>query len=102
MCFKARKMSHDEKKSILTEMKACFKCLKIGHQSRKCRSRLRCVICGQSHTPLKCQSLPVVKQQSGDAKAEDVGEDPVMTNQTSTQVFLQTLRITLKETTGTS
>ncbi|XP_018577341.1 uncharacterized protein LOC108915711 [Anoplophora glabripennis] len=101
MCFKAQKMGYDEKKNIIAEKKACFKCLKVGHQLRKCRSRLRCVVCGQSHAPLMCQSLPSIKQESDGAKAKDAGGDQVMTNQTSKQVFLQTLRITLKGATGT-
>ncbi|KAG5892767.1 hypothetical protein JTB14_007983 [Gonioctena quinquepunctata] len=57
-CFKAQKLSFVQKKNTLSDKKACFRCLKIGHISRRCRSRLKCVICGKSHVTLMCADLP--------------------------------------------
>ena len=102
-CFKAQKMSFDEKKNILSEKKACFRCLKIGHQIRKCRSKLKCVICGQSHVPLMCLDLATIKQQSNSLdthKVDNANKDQIFANQTSAHVFLQTLRVAIKGKSG--
>ncbi|XP_050306312.1 uncharacterized protein LOC126743324 [Anthonomus grandis grandis] len=111
-CFKANKMSLEEKKNILSSKKACFRCLKVGHQSRRCRGRFNCVVCEKSHLVLMCPSLSVnqvaSKQekcynggQSSDVREErTVVRDQTLANYTNTYVFLQTLRVQLKGLNG--
>ncbi|KAG5873826.1 hypothetical protein JTB14_027376 [Gonioctena quinquepunctata] len=98
-CFKAQKLSSDQKKNTLSEKKACFRCLKTGHMSRRCRSRLKCVICRESHETYMWADLPSNKiisagQFSGIRDKECTKtENQVLTNHTSTHVFLQTLHV---------
>lgn len=107
-CFKAQKLSLDKKKSILSNNKACFCCLKIGHQARLCRARLKCVICGRSHFPLMCPSLPANSQQkvSGPSKLGDnsvpneVSKELVSVDGACSHVFMQTLKIRLEGING--
>lgn len=56
-CEKARKMTLDEKKSVLQRKNACFNCLKIGHQSRVCRGNQKCVMCSRRHVVLMCPDV---------------------------------------------
>ncbi|KAJ8918883.1 hypothetical protein NQ315_011175, partial [Exocentrus adspersus] len=98
-CFKARKLSLEEKKKVLTEKNACFRCLNLYHQAKKCRIRLRCIVCTRSHSVLMCPELPVNKHaenQKVNPNTETVAKDNVLTNCTSPLIFLQTLRISLK------
>ncbi|KAG5869106.1 hypothetical protein JTB14_032914 [Gonioctena quinquepunctata] len=60
-CFKAHKYSLEQKRKISTNKKACFRCLKTGHQSRKCHERLKCLLCGKQHVTLMCPELPANK-----------------------------------------
>ncbi|KAF2886475.1 hypothetical protein ILUMI_19697 [Ignelater luminosus] len=105
-CFKAQKMSLDERKNILVEKKTCFRCLKVGDQSRKCRIRLKCIVCGYSHAPLMCSDLVDKKQQFDNSDGKKMPDNQVdkaqaLANQRSPPIFLQTLRINLKGVTGT-
>lgn len=106
-CFKAQKMSLEQRKEVAAKYKACFRCLKIGHQSRQCRGRMRCLLCGRSHVSLMCSELLATTKQDGgnDKQCEPTTtEEPsgshfrehTLANHTSTQVFLQTLRVTIK------
>lgn len=97
-CFKAQKMSFDEKKNLLYEKKACFRCLRIGHQTRKCHIKHKCVICGQAHLPLMCPDLEKIKSKSDslNTQVDKVNKDQVLANQTNTHIFLQTLRVAVK------
>lgn len=40
---------HREKIDFLKEKGVCFGCLKIGHMSKDCKSRLTCDVCNQNH-----------------------------------------------------
>ena len=44
-CFKAQKMSIEEKHDIANNKKCCFACLKVGHVKRSCRAILKCTFC---------------------------------------------------------
>ena len=44
-CFKAQKMSIEEKRDIANKKKCCFACLKVGHVKKRCRAVLKCIIC---------------------------------------------------------
>ncbi|KAJ8980827.1 hypothetical protein NQ317_018407 [Molorchus minor] len=97
-CFKAQKLSYDQKKGYFDGKGACFRCLKIGHQSRLCRGRLKCIICGKSHVALMCQELSANRQREGKSDQKNAKEEVVTethqalansTNQHSTAEFLR-------------
>ncbi|KAG5871236.1 hypothetical protein JTB14_007116 [Gonioctena quinquepunctata] len=72
---------------------------------RKCRSRLKCVVCGSSHVPLMCLDLPSKKLQKSSEETEKhsqgVQKDESMANLTGEHVFLQVLRVVIRGTSGT-
>lgn len=97
-CEKARKMSLDEKKSILQQKHACFNCLKIGHQSRMCRSNLRCAMCSKRHVLLMCPEIGSRGEVTVPINADEVKEKVLSnSNQTrETDVILQTLHAKIR------
>ncbi|XP_018577158.1 uncharacterized protein LOC108915574 [Anoplophora glabripennis] len=97
-------MTLEERKRIVLEKGACFKCLKAGHISKKYRSRLKCIVCGYSHVPLMCLGLAEKKtspqQKESSSEQDNVKRDQVMSNQTSSYVFLQTVNFKVKGQSG--
>lgn len=107
-CFKAQNFTMEKKRSILNLKKACFNCLKIGHSARKCRGRLKCIVCSKSHVTLMCPDLLVNRStkdgSEGDQKDKTVHKSSEMlscTNGSGSFVFLQTLRVTIHGPNGT-
>ncbi|XP_050516071.1 uncharacterized protein LOC114341344 [Diabrotica virgifera virgifera] len=102
-CFKAQKMNLEEKKNCLSKHKACFFCLKGGHQARKCRTRLRCILCSKSHVPLMCPNLSTRKfpDLTDKQNVDNTPKDQTLSNFTHTHVFMQTVRVNLKGPNGT-
>ncbi|KAJ8941034.1 hypothetical protein NQ318_015510 [Aromia moschata] len=103
LCFKAQKMSLEQKRNALSGKKACFRCLKPGHQSKKCRGRLKCIVCSRSHATLMCPEISANKKldnkppdNNGSNVQEETERDRVLANNTRTQILLQTVRVTLK------
>lgn len=105
-CYKAQRMSYSQKRDLLSGKKACFRCLKPGHTSKKCRGRMRCMVCTRMHVSLMCPDLPVNKdvpklpdKRNRTNNNQEGHEDPVknqaLANQTGMHVFLQTLRVTI-------
>ncbi|XP_050503531.1 uncharacterized protein LOC126882602 [Diabrotica virgifera virgifera] len=98
-CFKAQKLTYDQKVNILTKKGACFRCLKIGHQSRRCRGQLSCLLCHKPHVPLMCRELSIGKvKKEEENKIEKDGQavpkiNQSLANSATTNVFLQTLRV---------
>ncbi|XP_050517597.1 uncharacterized protein LOC126892168 [Diabrotica virgifera virgifera] len=98
-CFKAQKLTYDQRVNILTEKGACFRCLKIGHQSRRCRGQLSCLLCHKPHVPLMCRefSMGKAKKEEENKIENDVQAVPKinqsLANSATTNVFLQTLRV---------
>nr|CAI5822055.1 unnamed protein product [Callosobruchus analis] len=65
-------------------------------QTRRCKGRIKCVVCSQSHVTLMCPDLAVNKanpelQERGGTQSRT--KEQSLANQTSTHVFLQTLRV---------
>ncbi|KAJ8914063.1 hypothetical protein NQ315_017584 [Exocentrus adspersus] len=100
-CFKARTMNLEQKRELLTKGKACFRCIKTGHSSWKCRSRVKCVVCGKSHVTLMCCELPVNGGKKPQEEQAKVSVEQVLASQTNAQVFLQTLRVNIAGRLGT-
>ncbi|KAJ8939437.1 hypothetical protein NQ318_010621 [Aromia moschata] len=75
---------------ILTKKRACLRCLKIGHQAKKCRGRLKCIVCTELsvNKELVEQSKPVET-----VEIENVTSEQAITNNTGGYVFLETLRV---------
>ncbi|KAF7641576.1 hypothetical protein LDENG_00277220 [Lucifuga dentata] len=48
-CSQFKLKIHQEKMSFIKENGICFGCLKVGHTSKDCRSRLDCNVCYQKH-----------------------------------------------------
>ncbi|KAJ8914983.1 hypothetical protein NQ315_002507 [Exocentrus adspersus] len=94
-CFKAQKMNLDQKRELLSRGKACFRCLKLGHSSRRCHSKVKCILCGKSHVTLMCCELPVNGGKKPQEEQAEGSTDQVLASQTNMPVFLQTLRVNL-------
>ncbi|XP_072403151.1 uncharacterized protein [Diabrotica undecimpunctata] len=99
-CFKAQKLTYEQKRNILAQKGACFRCLKIGHQARKCRGHLSCLVCSRSHVSLMCPTLSFnrtkannLEQKQQDDTVAKVDQALANSSNTNTQVFLQTLRV---------
>ncbi|KAJ8916963.1 hypothetical protein NQ315_008363 [Exocentrus adspersus] len=101
-CHKARKLTLADKKKVLKEKNACYRCLKVGHQFRKCHSSIRCIICNKWHAAMVCPELPANKRDinTEPTEIEPRTQDQVLANHTGSHVFLQTLSILLKCKTG--
>lgn len=95
-CFKAQKMTIDQKRDELSKNKACFRCLKRGHSSKKCYSKLKCLVCGNNHVAIMCPNLPSHKiQKSRTSNKESESISQVLSNQNFAEVYMQTLRVKL-------
>ncbi|KAJ8958670.1 hypothetical protein NQ318_016395 [Aromia moschata] len=92
-------MTYTQKRSILASKKACFRCLKMGHHTSRCKVRLSCIVCSRSHVAVMCPDILLNKNEHEALdKAnndQEISRDQTLTNQTNTHVFLQTLRVTI-------
>ncbi|GBM20292.1 hypothetical protein AVEN_195855-1 [Araneus ventricosus] len=100
-CFKARKMSSEERQKAVQNSRSCFLCLEKEHVIAKCRRKTSCVICGKKHHILLCrniQSAPVSVNIRKDESKETVTQrDETLANLARTpNVLLQTLMVTLR------
>lgn len=72
VCYRAEKMSLDEKKEAAKKNKLCLCCLKSGHFARNCPSQINCVECVKKHCKAMCPLRSVQKtneQSSNSAQA---------------------------------
>ncbi|KAJ8982623.1 hypothetical protein NQ317_002674 [Molorchus minor] len=91
----ARNMTLAQKRELLQRGKACYRCLRVGHSAKRCHSKQKCILCGKSHAILMCLELPAHKEERDKEGKQVEQSDQVLTNHTSTRVFLQTLRVHL-------
>jgi len=53
-CWSASSLSVEERSKRVRDGKLCFACLKPGHQVRKCKALIKCVVCQKKHYPIMC------------------------------------------------
>ncbi|GFV93266.1 putative RNA-directed DNA polymerase from transposon X-element [Trichonephila clavipes] len=53
-CFSARKLPLEEKRKLLVQKHACFRCLKTGHVSRSCKYKVKYLSCDKNHYTIMC------------------------------------------------
>ena len=51
-CYNFIGFSYDDRVEFIKKNKLCFGCFCLGHQSKDCRSRLKCDVCQKSHSTL--------------------------------------------------
>ncbi|GFS30032.1 integrase catalytic domain-containing protein [Trichonephila inaurata madagascariensis] len=88
-CFSARKMPIEDKRKLLAQKHACFRCLKIGHVSRSCKYKVKCLSCDKSHYTIMCADRESAKSNDENT----VVSSSVLSNQSviNETVYLQTL-----------
>ncbi|KAJ8978051.1 hypothetical protein NQ317_015232 [Molorchus minor] len=102
-CKEAQKMTLIEKKKILSSRGCCHSCLKFGHIARRCRVNIQCNNCKNRHSTLMCNKEES-SEGTGKSKQNENGSSLTvdnLSNNTSSQVFLQTLLVELRSDSGT-
>ncbi|XP_035227506.1 uncharacterized protein LOC118199704 [Stegodyphus dumicola] len=97
-------MTSEERQKAVLNSRSCFLCLDRKHVIAKCKKRTSCVICGKKHHILLCRNIqaesksPVPVSMNKDENTDAVPErDETLANLArTTNVFLQTLTVTLK------
>ncbi|KAJ8911858.1 hypothetical protein NQ315_012524 [Exocentrus adspersus] len=78
-------MNLDQKRELLSRGKACFRCLKLGHSSRRCHSKVKCILCGKSHVTLMCCELPINKGKKPQEEPVEGSTDQVLARKSATK-----------------
>ncbi|GFX74914.1 putative RNA-directed DNA polymerase from transposon X-element [Trichonephila clavipes] len=87
-CFSARKLPLEEKRKLLVQKHACFRCLKTGHVSRSCKYKVKCLSCDKNHYTIMCADKEYAKSNDENT----VVSSSVLSNQSVNEtVYLQTL-----------
>ncbi|GFS54439.1 putative RNA-directed DNA polymerase from transposon X-element [Trichonephila clavipes] len=87
-CFSARKLPLEEKRKLLVQKHACFRCLKTGHVSRSCKYKVKCLSCDKNHYTIMCAD----KESAKSNDENTVISSSVLSNQSVNEtVYLQTL-----------
>ena len=56
-CDYAKRLTPDEKKSILRKKGYCFKCITRFHVARDCKRKVICNNCGRNHVTIMCENF---------------------------------------------
>ncbi|XP_023022263.2 uncharacterized protein [Leptinotarsa decemlineata] len=101
-CFKAQKMTLEQKKRILISNNICFRCLKAGHTSKRCRGHPRCALCQKSHLvimspdlPINLKSFDTLDHSKKPEVDPNIDKSLATYNNSRTHVFLQTMRVNI-------
>ncbi|GFW11214.1 integrase catalytic domain-containing protein [Trichonephila clavipes] len=87
-CFSARKLPLEEKRKLLVQKHACFRCLKTGHVSRSCKYKVKCLSCDKNHYTIMCAD----KESAKSNDENTIVSSSVLSNQSVNKtVYLQTL-----------
>ncbi|GFV41526.1 integrase catalytic domain-containing protein [Trichonephila clavipes] len=97
-CFKAQKMSYNEKLKVLKDKGYCFKCLKTGHRVGKCQCFVTWLVCNKMPYAVMCTvSNKNVNKPTSNNLEKEVKEQDKSLNLASIsnapQVLLQTLKV---------
>ncbi|GBM15386.1 hypothetical protein AVEN_199644-1 [Araneus ventricosus] len=99
-CSYAQGLPVEQRESILIKKGGCFRCLKLNHVSRTCRSEIKCLNCGRLHHLLMCfnNQIQTTKEISKPKPDNDIPvQDQTLANVSPTpHVLLQTLDIHLR------
>lgn len=95
-CFKASKMTIEEKRETINKKKCCFYCLRPNHIARKCKAFIKCLICGDRHIILMCPKLEKSEEKKEAKNIEKSEVSNVLSSSAHSEVFLQTLVIKLQ------
>jgi hypothetical protein len=103
-CGKASSMTLEEKRAKIDQSKCCFACLRTGHVVKKCKTFVRCAICGKRHFVIVCPELFAIrsspKKSAEGTRCESEVKD-LTSSTTQGTVLLQTLRVKLFGPKGT-
>ncbi|XP_043466586.1 uncharacterized protein LOC122501306 [Leptopilina heterotoma] len=98
-CDQARKMTLEERRTVVRRANRCFCCFKVGHRSKECRCFVKCAWCNRKHFVIMCpefsgeKSSPISNKQSDD---KSIMKENVLLNRTKgPEVILQTLRVVI-------
>lgn len=61
-CYRAERMSQEEKNELIKKNKACFKCLRFGHAMRDCKVKVSCGKCRRPHCKSMCPEMAVLNR----------------------------------------
>ncbi|GBN53769.1 hypothetical protein AVEN_128854-1 [Araneus ventricosus] len=99
-CSYAQDLPVEQRKSILIKKGGCFRCLKLKHISKTCRSKIKCLNCGRLHHLLMCfnNQIQATKEISKPKHDNDIPvQDQTLANVSPTpHVLLQTLAVHLR------
>ncbi|XP_017877686.1 uncharacterized protein LOC108623602, partial [Ceratina calcarata] len=100
-CTQAKTMSLAERQEVVKRKRACFNCLKIGHNRRFCRVYLKCTKCARRHVDIMCREESRSDTQSekpqNSLSAVNIQKEcslAISCNVPST--FMQTLKVKLR------
>ncbi|XP_011860126.1 PREDICTED: uncharacterized protein LOC105557489, partial [Vollenhovia emeryi] len=98
LCVKAASMNLENRKKIVTERKACYVCLKMGHGSRNCKAVVKCAFCQKKHCALLCSEVEKNRTTPESTPEQTPSQTaPSMSNmQCSGDVILQTVFVNLE------
>ncbi|XP_021964265.1 uncharacterized protein LOC110859612 [Folsomia candida] len=66
-CFRAQKMTMEERRDKVRDSRSCYVCLKKGHGAKFCKSSLKCSHCQKKHYKLMCPELEKKSESHGDS-----------------------------------
>jgi len=107
-CEKARNMSMKQRVTLIKNKHGCFKCLRVGHNYAKCRSKEKCPWYRKGHCLLLCKNI-ITNDEKADKDSEKESSELAFNEVSSglanvflnTKVFLPLLKIKLRGSKGT-
>ncbi|XP_021959265.1 uncharacterized protein LOC110855152 [Folsomia candida] len=79
-CYRAEKMTWEEKSKVLREGRLCFRCFTSGHRKDSCKVKIKCAICNGPHVKSMCAELPSNQRR---IRNEEVHEEEHAVNTTA-------------------
>lgn len=96
-CFNAKKLTIEAKKNLLKQKGRCYLCFKVGHNAKKCKCFVKCLICEKRHVTIMCPQLCTEGKQVPNNVSKDshhTGTDSLLSQQGG-QTLLQTLIVSI-------